>query len=83
MSAMWWGRGKYGTLSSQMYHFTGCERLDDIDIELNKLTGKAFYNLDSYIVSKDTNSPWLFCIAESWQSCVWRQVIIKTVDTTR
>jgi hypothetical protein len=40
-----------------MYHFTGCERLDDIDIELNKLTGKAFYNLDSYIVSKDTNSP--------------------------
>jgi hypothetical protein len=25
MSTMWWGRGKHGTLSSQMYHFTGCE----------------------------------------------------------
>ena len=23
--------------------------LDDIDIELNKLSGKAFYNLDSYL----------------------------------
>jgi hypothetical protein len=26
-----------------------CSVLDDIDIEFNKITGKTFYNLDSYL----------------------------------